>query len=71
MPTCELTEKCPFFNDKMANIPATATAYKKIFCENDSSRCARYMVCIAKGREHVPPSLFPNETERAKSILGE
>lgn len=71
MPTCELIETCRFFNDKMAGIPATATAYKKIFCEGDNSMCARYMVCMAKGRDQVPPSLFPNEFERAKSIIGE
>lgn len=70
MPACELIEKCLFFNDKMANIPATATVYQKIFCQDDSSRCARYVVCMAKGRDHVPPSLFPNDLERARSILG-
>ncbi len=70
MPACELIEKCLFFNDKMANMPATAMTYKKIFCQDDNSRCARYMVCITKGRDRVPPSLFPNEFERARSILG-
>jgi hypothetical protein len=71
MPVCELAEKCIFFNDKIANMPATAMVYKKLFCQEDNSQCARYLVYSAKGKEAVPSSLFPNELDRAQSIIGQ
>ena len=71
MKTCELTEKCIFFNDQMANMPSTATVYKKIYCESDFARCARYMIVQAMGRDKVPADLFPNQAERAEQIIAE
>lgn len=70
MPDCELKKTCLFFNDQMATMPSTADVYKRMFCEKDSSSCARLMIVKAIGREHVPKDLFPNQAERAKSIIG-
>ena len=69
MAKCELTETCIFFNDQMANMPSTASVYKKIYCESDWSNCGRYMIFKAIGREHVPKDLFPNQAERAATII--
>lgn len=70
MASCEMIEKCIFFNDKMAGMPTTAAMMKKKYCLGDNSKCARYMVCKAKGRESVPPDLTPSQAERAASIIG-
>ena len=70
MPDCEMIAKCIFFNDKMANMPAMAGMMKKKYCQGDNSKCARYMVCKGKGREHVPADMSPAQMERAMSIMG-
>ncbi len=66
---CELLATCRFFNDKMANVPVTAEMMKVTICKSDNSRCARYLVFKALGREKVPGDLFPNEVERARTII--
>lgn len=69
MAKCELIEKCIFFNDNMQNMPSTAATYKKIYCEQDYENCARHMIVKALGRGKVPEDLFPNQKERAESII--
>ncbi len=66
---CLCLEKCPFFNDRMKNMPSMSEVLKQQFCKGDQSACARYMVFEALGREAVPPNLFPDETDRARAIL--
>ena len=69
MEQCELLKKCPFFNDKMANMPFAAESFKQIYCKGNFEICARYMIAITYGREHVPSDLFPNHEQRAEKIL--
>jgi hypothetical protein len=69
MADCILLEKCLFFNDKMAGMPAASDLMKKRYCTKDNSTCARFMIVQAMGREHVPQDLFPNNTDRAKTII--
>lgn len=69
MSTCELIEKCIFFNDQMANMPSTADVYKRMYCKENSSECARFLVCKKLGRDRVPANLFPNETSRAQQLM--
>jgi len=69
MPQCPSLPKCIFFNDKMANRPATAAMMKKNYCEGDNSNCARWLVCQAKGGPAVPTDLFPNEREKVAALL--
>jgi hypothetical protein len=69
MADCAKLEKCPFFNDKMANAPATANLYKQKFCRGDFLKCARFMISSKLGPEKVPFDLFPNQTERALELL--
>ena len=69
MGECELLSSCPFFQDKMANMPATAEMLKGRYCRKDNSRCARFMVFKALGREKVPADLFPNQVEKAQEII--
>jgi hypothetical protein len=69
MPACECLPRCPFFNDKMANMPTIANFYKERLCNGEFETCARYVVFRAKGREAVPADLFPDQTARAKALL--
>lgn len=69
MAKCELIETCIFFNDKMANMPSTATVFKNIYCEKDFDGCARYVIVKALGRGSVPADLFPNQIDRAREII--
>ncbi|MBN2722570.1 MAG: hypothetical protein JXR95_00705 [Deltaproteobacteria bacterium] len=67
---CKCLPGCPFFNDKMANMPAMANIMKKKYCQGNFESCARYMIFSVKGKPAVPSDLFPNEVEKAKKILG-
>jgi hypothetical protein len=69
MAECNLLSKCLFFNDKMSSMPTASDLMKRRFCLKDNSICARYMVCSALGREYVPADLFPNNIDRARTIL--
>jgi hypothetical protein len=69
MSECELLEKCPFFNDKMAKMPFAANSLKQIYCKSNYSICARYMIAKSYGREYVPIDLFPNHERRAEEII--
>ncbi len=69
MPDCENLARCPFFNDKMANMPSMSEMMKQKFCRGDKTLCARYLVCGALGKERVPADLFPNMTDRARQLI--
>ena len=70
MADCECLGGCLFFNDKMADMPATANLYKTQFCKGDNTGCARHQVFRTLGKEAVPTDLYPNDTGRAKQIIG-
>jgi len=69
MADCEVLNLCPFFNDKMANMPGTAAGFKRTYCQGDNSKCARYMVLQALGKPKVPTDLFPNQEDKARTII--
>ncbi len=69
MADCERLSGCPFFNDKMANMPTMANLMKKKYCQGNKLYCARYTVFQKLGREKVPADLFPNQIERALEII--
>jgi hypothetical protein len=69
MAECELLPQCPFFNERMINLPVTTERMKKRLCLTDNSQCARFMVFEALGRDKVPADLFPHQVDRAKAIL--
>ncbi len=68
---CQCLAGCPFFNDKMKNMPAMAEHMKKKYCRADWENCARYMVFRVKGKPSVPADLFPAQKARAATILGD
>ena len=68
MAVCECLSDCTFF-DRMANMPVTAQLTKEQYCLKDNSRCARYKIFKALGRECVPADLFPSEGYLAEILL--
>lgn len=68
---CVCLPKCPFFLDKMSNMPAMADIYKDKYCRTDSSDCMRYMVYRKMGAGQVPVNLFPNDRAQAEAFLAE
>lgn len=69
MAKCECLGGCPFFNDKMQNKPVMANMYKNKYCLGDSKECARHIIFETLGKTHVPVNLYPNNMERAQSII--
>jgi hypothetical protein len=69
MPDCECIIGCPFFNDKMAKMPKTASAYKHNYCKGESEKCARHMVFEKLGKFAVPSDLYPTMRDRAVQII--
>jgi len=64
---CAKLSGCPFFHDKMANMPSAADALKSKFCLGDFNPCARFQVSSAG--KPVPVDLFPNHQHRVKALV--
>lgn len=69
MADCECLPRCPFFNDRMAGMPALADSMKKKYCQGGFDQCARHMVFKVLGSASVPLDLFPNQTDRVPALL--
>lgn len=69
MSKCECLDWCPFFNDKLENMPALSEFYKQKYCTVDYNKCARYMVFKDLGKEKVQNDLFPNIESYAKKLI--
>lgn len=69
MADCECLPKCPFFHDRMDDVPAIAEMIKQRLCKGDNSRCARHMVFERLGSAAVPTDLYPSEIDRARQLL--
>ncbi len=67
MTECECLPKCLFFNDKMADMPATAEKMKNRYCLGNKIICARYMV--KSSGKPVPVDLYPNMVDKAKALI--
>ncbi len=69
MAECEFLAGCPFFNDQMQGMPATAEIYKNKYCRGDKHACARFVVKTQGGGVPVPADLYPNQAERAAGLI--
>jgi hypothetical protein len=69
MADCTHLEKCPFFNDRMQSMPATADIDKKRYCRGEFSNCARFRVSKVLGKEKFPSDLLPNQSDKANEII--
>ena len=64
-----MINQCPFFNDNLKDMPATASLYKDSFCKSNNSNCARYIVFQTLGKSKVPEDLFPNQLQKASELI--
>ena len=69
MPDCVCLSGCPFFHDRMANMPGMAEMLKTKYCKSEYENCARYMVFSALGKDAVPMDMFPNQQDRAQEMI--
>ena len=69
MANCECLQGCIFFNDQMENMPNMASRIKQKYCLTDNSQCARYIVFKSKGKEAVPQTLFPHQTNKISELI--
>ncbi|WP_455382847.1 hypothetical protein [Salinispira pacifica] len=69
MAECDCLPGCPFFHDRMQNMPALSGIMKKRYCLDDFMSCARHQVKEALGKEKVPGDLFPSQHERARTVI--
>lgn len=69
MADCECLAGCPFYYDRMENMPGDSEFYKGKYCKGDSAECARHQVFEAYGKGRVPVDLFPAQVERAREII--
>ena len=68
---CEKLQKCPFYQGKMDINKGIGAMYKARYCEEDKTKCARYIVATQLGAEFVTNNLYPNMIEKAKRLLAE
>lgn len=65
---CEKLAGCPFFHDKLPNMPTMVESLKRMYCLGDNSKCARHLVSGAG--KPVPTDLFPNHRHRVAGLIG-
>lgn len=70
MTNCERLTSCPFFNDRLANRPATIALMKSQYCQGNQRACARYQWFITFGGD-IPGDLFPNMLDRVQEALNQ
>lgn len=66
---CECLTTCPFFHNRMRNMPTTAQLLRRQYCLGDWEACARCMIVRAIGRDAVPDDLYPDQTRRASELI--
>jgi hypothetical protein len=66
---CEKLDECPFYNDRLVNMPSVSEAMKRRYCLRYYKQCARYVVKTSLGRKYVPADLFPNDITWAKILI--
>lgn len=69
MSDCVKLANCPFFHDRMANMPSMAEIYKQRYCQGSNEGCARWLIHQTFGSAEVPNDLFPNDMERARAMV--
>jgi hypothetical protein len=64
---CPKLQTCPFFGDRLADVPSVAGLLKQRYCRGDYARCARYRVVMAGVT--VADDLYPNQAGRVERVL--
>ena len=53
----------------MTSQPFTLKLFRDRYCTREKKNCARYVVSLKLGENCVPNDLYPNQIEKAYSIL--
>jgi hypothetical protein len=68
---CEFIEGCAFFMNNLTHMPVASDMMKNYYCEEDPTKCARYLVRKSLGADAVPGSLYPNHIDDARKLLSD
>lgn len=60
---CRYIIRCSSFFESISHMPSTVDRFKRKFCKENSTICARYMAFHDKGCAKLPKDFFPNQTE--------
>ena len=84
MDRCQHFQKCPFFNNKMKNMPSLTQQLQEKYCNDAYNKCARYLVNKMFIEGYTPKdeqaviefekafdSLFPNNIDKAEKIVSQ
>ena len=69
MALCEKHGDCPFYQNKMMCSSDVFDKNKELYCKNTFEICARYKVSVQLGDHYIPIDMFPDETDRAESLI--
>lgn len=65
---CSGIAACSFVKDHLGGMPSVAAMCEERYCLGDYQECARLR--LKELGFPVPPDLFPNQHDRAASIIG-
>lgn len=66
---CPYLFVCPFYNDRLDNMPGGSNLQKLHYCENRSDSCARAIITDTLGVAAVPDDMMPHDIQRARKTL--
>lgn len=69
MAECKYVPQCPFYHNRMEEIPGTGERIRDQYCRNQPEDCARYKLYELVDHRSVPYNLFPHQRSRVPAIL--
>jgi hypothetical protein len=69
MAECEYIDTCPFPGGELPEKGSNVEELKDEYCRSNSLHCARLMVSMALGDQHIPEDLYPDEKQRAYQLI--
>lgn len=65
--SCKFCKNCTFYTDSAES--KVVALLRSVYCRNRPAGCALHMIRETLGFEHVPPTLYPNQTHLVPSII--
>lgn len=70
MSGCRFKKTCDAHKDSFKNFPEHfVKLIENHYCNGNETKCARYIVGKQLGRDKIPPTLKPNDTQKAKKLI--
>jgi hypothetical protein len=70
MADCKYMPECPFYNDRLPDMPERSEFYKMEFCHKRPPTCARFQMHEQLGLKSIPDDIMPKDEDRVKDFLG-